>query len=103
LTDATRWRRWIFEYADYISIQLMDGSRSDYGLRVGQRRLTLTKLDDPTWRLSFTYKEAQPGLLALDGIMDGRKARLTLRREDESSYWLVSRGFHWINETPFNR
>jgi hypothetical protein len=103
LTDATRWRRWVFEYADYISIQLMDGSRSDYGLRVGQRRLTLTKFDDPTWRLTFTYKETQPGLLTFAGTMDGRKARLTLRREDESSYWLVSRGFHWINETPFNR
>jgi uncharacterized membrane protein YphA (DoxX/SURF4 family) len=103
LTDATRWRRVIFEYADYVTIQLMDGSRSDYGLILGKRRLALTKLDDPSWRPSFTYQETPPGLLALEGTLDGRKTRLTLRREDESSYRLVSRGFHWINETPFNR
>ena len=103
LTDVTRWRRAVFEYSDYITFQLMDGSRSNYGLTVGKRRLTLTKLDDPTWRSTFTYKESQPGLLTLDGTMDGHRTRLTLRREDESSYRLVSRGFHWINETPFNR
>lgn len=93
LTDATRWRRVLFEYSGSVSVQLMDGSRSDYGLRVGKRRLTLTKFDDPAWRSSFTYKETQPGLLTLDGTMDGQKTRLTLRREDESSYRLVSRGF----------
>jgi len=103
LTDATRWRRVVFEYPDYVSVQLMDGSRRNYGLMVGKRRLTLTKFDDNTWRPSFAYQETQPGLLALDGTMDGHKTRLMLRREDESSYRLVSRGFHWINETAFNR
>ena len=103
LTDATRWRRVLFDYPDYVSVQLMDGSRSDYGLILGKRRLALTKFDDRSWRPTFAYRETRPGLLALDGTMDGRKTRLTLRREDESSYRLVSRGFHWINETPFNR
>ena len=69
----------------------------------GKRRLALTQSDDRTWRPSFAYRETPPGLLALAGTMEGRKTRLTLRREDESSYRLVSRGFHWINETPFNR
>ena len=103
LTDTTRWRRAIIEYPGYIGFQLMDGSQSYYGLVLGKRRLALTKSDDKTWRSSFTYKETQPGLLTLDGTMDGRRTRLTLRREDESSYRLISRGFHWINEWPFNR
>ncbi|MFY9820576.1 MAG: hypothetical protein WAM82_04290 [Thermoanaerobaculia bacterium] len=93
LTDATRWRRVVIEYSDYVSLQRMDGSRSNYGLIVGKRRLTLTGLDDPTWRSSFAYQETQPGLLTLAGTMDGRKTRLTLRREEESSYRLIS-GFH---------
>ena len=103
LTDAARWRRVVFEYSGYVTVQLMDGSRNDYGLILGKRRLALTKFDDQTWRSSFTYKETQPGLLALDGTLDGRKTRLTLRPEDESGYRLVSRSFHWINETAFNR
>jgi len=103
LTDATRWRRILFEYSGFVSLQLMDGSRSEYGLILGKRRLALTKFDDKTWWSSFAYQETQPGLLALDGTLDGHKTRLTLRREDESSYRLISRSFHWINESPFNR
>src|SRR5262249_47413398 len=41
LTDATRWRRMVFEEAGYVSFQHMDGSRSNYGLLVGKRRLAL--------------------------------------------------------------
>ena len=103
LTDATRWRRVIFEYDGYISLQLMDGSRSDYGLIMGKRRFALTELDDETLPSSFSYKEIQPGLLTLDGTMEGRKARLTLRREDESSYRLISDPFHWIHDTSANQ
>jgi hypothetical protein len=103
LTDATRWRRFIVEYPGALGVQLMDGSQVYYGLTLGKRRLALTKSDDKTWRPSFAYNETQPGLLALSGTMDGHKTRLLLRREDESSYRLISRGFHWINETPLNR
>jgi len=103
VTDATRWRRAIFEYPGFITFQLMDGSRSFYNLVLGKRRLTLTKYDDEAWRSSFAYKETQPGLLTLDGTMEGRKTRLTLRREDESSYRLISDRFHWIHDTSANR
>ena len=103
LTDATRWRRVLFEYPEYITFQLMDGSRLDYGLILGKRRLALTKFDDKTWWSSFAYQETQPGLLALDGTMDGRKTLLTLRREDESSYRLISHRFQWIHETSANQ
>jgi hypothetical protein len=103
LTDATRWRRVILEYPGSLGVQLMDSSQVSYGLTLGKRRLALTKYDDKTWRPSFAYSETSPGLLALTGTMDGHKTRLMLRREDESSYRLISRGFHWINETPFNR
>jgi hypothetical protein len=101
-TDATRWRRVLFEYPDYLSIQRMDGSEDAYGLILGKRRLTLLS-DDKTGRPAFAYRETRPGLLVLAGTMEGRPTRLTLRREDESAYRLVSRGFHWIQERPFNR
>ncbi len=101
-TDATRWRRVLFEFPGYLSVQLMDGSRKAYGLVLGKRRLTLQS-DDKSGRSSFAYRETPPGLLALAGTLEGRPTRLTLRREDESAYRLVSRGFHWIQETPFNR
>lgn len=35
--------------------------------------------------------------------MDGRKMRALLHRVESPSFLLLSRGFHWINEYPFNR
>jgi hypothetical protein len=35
--------------------------------------------------------------------MDGHKLRMQLRLFDRDSFLLVSRGFHWIQEYPFNR
>jgi hypothetical protein len=35
-------------------------------------------------------------------MLDGQKVRARLHRQD-ASFLLVNRGFHWINEYPFNR
>jgi hypothetical protein len=35
--------------------------------------------------------------------MDGRKIRAQLRRVPQTDFLLINRGFHWINEFPFNR
>jgi hypothetical protein len=38
----------------------------------------------------------------LDGTMDGHTVHMGLRRTD-TSFLLVTRGFHWVQEYPFNR
>jgi hypothetical protein len=103
LTDSTRWRRVVFDFPGSASVQLMDGTQSYYALTLGKRRLALTDYREKKPLGSLAYQEVQPGILAMEGTLDGHKARLRLRRESESSYRLISRGFHWINETPFNR
>jgi hypothetical protein len=102
LSDASRWRRFIIDYSGSLDIQLMDGSQTYYGLALGKRRLALKKNDDHSWHPTFAYQQTQPGIVALAGTMDGHSMRIRLRREDDT-YRLVSRGFHWINERPFNR
>jgi hypothetical protein len=41
--------------------------------------------------------------LVLEGTMGFDTIRAELRKVDPSRFLLVSRGFHWINEVPFNR
>jgi hypothetical protein len=53
------------------------------------------------WSLALQQPDAER--LILDGVMDGHKIRMQLRLFDRSRLLLVSRGFHWIQETPFNR
>lgn len=43
------------------------------------------------------------GTLVIEGLLDGTEQRLTLHRIDEQAMRLPSRGFHWINEQPYNR
>lgn len=55
----------------------------------------------PKSRLS--YRQTGPGLLTLEGTFGGQKVRAVLRRVEESKFQLIDRGFHWINEYPYNR
>jgi hypothetical protein len=35
--------------------------------------------------------------------MDGRHIHAKLRRQPDDKFLLINRGFHWVNEVPFNR
>jgi hypothetical protein len=104
-TDDSRWRRVIFDYPTLLGVQLMSNSRQRYvlGLDAEARRIALTKRDDPNWKAEITYQQPDSDTLMLDGKLDGHSIKAKLRRTDPSQFLLVSRGFHWINEYPFNR
>lgn len=105
VTDAARWRRVILEYPQVITVQSMSDSRQRYGLKLdaARRTLALTKRNDPAWKSTLTYQRPEPGRILLDGTFDGHKLRAVLLRIDSPEFRLMTRGFHWINEYPFNR
>jgi hypothetical protein len=105
VTDPTRWRRVIFDYPQVLAVQLMSDSRQRYLLKLDadEHTLALSRRDDPDWKAMLTFSEPGPGRLVLEGTFQGRAVRAQLRRSDESEFLLVNRGFHWINEYPFNR
>jgi hypothetical protein len=102
--DAARWRRVVFGYPGTFAVQLMSDSRQRYFLKLdaAKKTLGLTKRDDPEWKTTISYREPGPGLLLLQGPLDGHKLRVKLRRTEMPKFRLVERGFHWINEYPFN-
>jgi hypothetical protein len=106
VTDTLRWQRVIFDrYPTAVAMQKMSGERLRYvlNLDLAKKKLTLHKRDDPQWSCELTVEQVQPDLLLLDGQMDGRRIHSKLRREGEGKFLLLNRGFHWINEYPFNR
>ncbi len=105
LTDKVRWRRLIVDEPGVLMIQDMSDASRFYALRLDDdtRTLTLSDPRDSTRKSAVVYGEPEPGLLALEGTFDGRKIRARLRHTDRSDFLLVKRGFHWINEVPFNR
>lgn len=72
-------------------------------LNTEDRTLSLGKRNDPEWKALFSFAELDAGLMTLQGELDGHKTNAKLVRFDESKFLLTNRGFHWINESPFNR
>lgn len=105
-TDPVRWRRVAFENPEMITLHLMGDSgdaRQYYRLVLDKNVLRLKKYRDPKWKSSLSFQQPGPGRLALEGTFDGYRLRAKLRRVDDSKFLLTNRGFHWINEYPFNR
>jgi hypothetical protein len=49
------------------------------------------------------WSQPDPEHLVLDGTFDGVPSTIRLRKADLGKYQLPTRGYHWINEFPFNR
>ena len=105
LTDELRWRRLIVSRPGIVSVQRMSDARINYlgTFDADAKSLALSNPHKPQWQSSFRYYESEPGRVELEGTYDGKKVKAKLRRSDESEFLLVKRGFHWVNEFPFNR
>jgi uncharacterized membrane protein YphA (DoxX/SURF4 family) len=105
LGDPDCWRRVVFQFPESVAFQHMDDTFENYkaSIALADRKVALTKFDDALWKASFRIDQPGPGRLLLDGEMNHRKVRLQLRLVDHTQFRLLSRGFHWVQEYPFNR
>jgi hypothetical protein len=51
----------------------------------------------------FSYTRPDSEHLVLQGTLISDPLVVKLKRIDPAKFLLVNRGFHWINERPFNR
>ena len=105
VNDYDRWRRVIFDYSDQIWFQRMDESFAVYGaaIDVDKKSVAITKRSDPNWKGNLNFERAGPEHLAFDGEMSGHRVHMELKLVDQTKMILKSRGFHWVQEYPFNR
>jgi hypothetical protein len=104
LTDQDRWRRVVFDNPSAVSFQRMDERVDSWAARIDTASQSLTlqaRAGATVGRLQF--ERPSPAELTLDGEMDGRQVRMRLQRVDDDAFLLRSRGFHWVQEVPFNR
>lgn len=104
VTDETLWRRLVFDWPGAIGIQYAHETEvRHYNLELDPGPHVFTLCCDPEWKAAISFKQVEPDVLALEGTVDGQQIRGRFRRMDDSRFPLLSRGFHWINEWPFNR
>jgi hypothetical protein len=105
LNDYGRWRRVIFDLPTAMAFQRMDDSLAGYGttINAADGTIAMTKGTDKNWKASLHFQRPAQDQLTLDGEMDGHKIHMQLQLFDRNKFLLVNRGFHWVQEFPFNR
>jgi len=105
-TDVNRWRRFIFDSPRTANIQFMSDARFRYLIELNEKAKTI-KLTDWEHRnrvMSFAYARPGARTLVLDSTVDGHKMHAVCHLSELAAKpLLTTRGFHWINEFPFNR
>lgn len=109
VNEPDRWRRFIVDYPNMAGVQLTNASRVRYRAQINPaaHTITLRKPDLSDWKADLTYSQPDDDHLTIEGNLDGRALVIKMQREniDEflSQFRLINRGFHWINEVPYNR
>ena len=105
MSDPNRWQRVILEYSNRLSVQFMDAPQQRYSLVLDPKTQTmmLTNREDPNWKGTFKYEIPKPGFMTFKGELEGHQFEARMHRKDPSTFRLTNRGFHWVNEYPFNR
>ena len=98
-----------------VAIQRMDGSLERRLVILDEAARTITWLPEGQPSLEaaeeagvevtdvLDYERPDPDRLVLQGTWHGRSIEVHLRARDLSAMELTGRGFHWINERPYNR
>lgn len=103
LTNEQRWRYLVIDYKDRCSVMYMDDEIKWLKLEIdsAQSKILLHQYNIETEN-NFNYTRDVDKLL-LNGILGKDTLDLKLKLKNLDEILLTSRGFHWINEYPFNR
>ena len=104
-TDYDRWRRVVVQNSTTVYFQRMDETLAAYPAKFDDKTNTivLTRPSDKNWTATFAVQRPDAAHLSLSGAMDGHSIEMRTSLVDRAHFLLVSRGFNWVQEFPFNR
>ena len=105
LSDSTRLKRVVFGGSSRATFRLMSDSVERFTMKVDsvKHELALTGRFDQKVARTWAYTKPDPNHLVLTGMLGSDSIVTRLRRLDENRFLLINRGFHWVQELPFNR
>jgi hypothetical protein len=107
ITDTIRWRQLILESEMFANVRMMNDSINRYSLRIytENRIMALTDRANEMKRFDFAFLIPDPDHLLFKGTFEGDSVSIyfTKSKAIASEFRLTKRGFHWINEHPYNR
>ena len=105
VSDTARWRRVVFQRPTGVTFQRMNDSLVTFGAEFvpGGKSIVVTQFDSAKTKSTLTYDRPTHDRLVLDGTLDRHALHMELSYRDPDSFLIRSRGFHWVQENPFNK
>lgn len=104
-TDTSRWHKLIISYKDRAMVKMVSDSVRGFEFKVNEKQqsIRMSPQRDTLQKFQLTYEQPSKEQLILRGQSKRDTLLIKMRTIDRNSFLLVNRGFHWINEFPFNR
>jgi hypothetical protein len=103
VTDYERWRRVIIQSPTTVAFWRMDDTFFYLGSKVDTGAKTVALSRGTSAAGSLTFQQPAADQLVFDGAIDNHKIHMETSLVDHTKFMLLSRGFNWIQEFPFNR
>jgi hypothetical protein len=101
--DNERWRRIVFDRPEVLAFQRMDDTLDYREIAFDPGKSAITIMKGAAGPGGFFLFDRTGGQLSMTGQVDGRRIAMHLTRMADDAFPLQTRGFHWIQELPFNR
>lgn len=106
-TDSVIWKQLIVEKVDFARIRFSNDSVSRFMITTDtvKHKFDMVQKNDTTEKYSFAYSFQDVNKLLLTGKINKENVQLIFTKTtvDINSFPLINRGFHWINEYPYNK
>jgi hypothetical protein len=107
LDEKTRWKSLsltLYKQSGRLAYKQMDDYYDRLSFEVDAAKKSFALESDTTKKAGvLVYRQLDADHLTLAGTVDGHALTLELRRRPSREFRLVTRGFHWVNENPYNR
>ncbi|MGH1386098.1 hypothetical protein [Kordia sp.] len=104
ITDTDIWKRILIQRKNSLRIYKMDDARTIFRAKLDtiEKSIKLTNRRDSTDIYNFKYT-LRDSILTLNGTHLSDTLLIKAKQYDLKKFKLINRGFHWINERPYNR
>jgi hypothetical protein len=104
-TDSTRWKQMIISYDGYAQVKTMNDSTFNFTtvFNAKKKELVLNSQDKEAAQYILTYNVIGKDKLLISGLKGKDSISVSFKRKGPKDFRLINRGFHWINEYPYNR
>lgn len=104
-TDSTRWRQMVINWADYAQVKLMNDSIITFAtvFNRDKKELILNSRNQDPAQFMLKYSLPDKNHLIFYGKKDTDSIYISFKRKNLQEFRLINRGFHWVNEHPYNR